>query len=261
MSSFRIDRQYVTFEASDLHSADGMQKQTFNPSGYADPGRAEMDDYQRALFEQEKKKAEDNAKRILENADQKAESILQHARKTAAAIIKESQANAGSVLEAAKAEGYSQGKKEAQVDAAVRKKEEAEQLRSLADSMKTEYAKLLDGMHDDIIALVMEIAKKIIDVKLQKSDEVFMDLVNDAVGRLKQASNIIIHVCSEDYERYFGDDEAEKKIVGTNAKIAVVEEETYFPGDLIVESEGEALDLSISKQLEKVKIALSNEEK
>jgi len=260
MSSFRIDRQYVTFEASDMCAADGTLKQISDPSGYGDPNLAEMDEYQRALFEQEKKKAEDKAKRILENADQKAESILQHARKTAAAIIRESQDNAGSVLEAAKAEGYSQGKKEAKADAAVRKKEEAEQLRRLADSMKTEYAKLLDGMHDDVISLVMEIAKKIIDVKLQKSDEVFMALVNDAVSRLKQASNIIIHVSSEDYERYFGDGETEKKIVGTNAKIAVVEEESYSPGDLIVESEGEALDLSISKQLEKVKIAFSNGE-
>lgn len=260
MSSFRIDRQYVTFAAVEIHTvaADGPPPQAERAAGAGSPC-GDMEEYRRAILEKIQQEAEDKAKLILAGAEFKAELMLKKTRKTAAAIIREAQEKAGDVLDVAKREGYQQGQREAAVSAEKRKSEEAQQLLRMQDELQAKYAALVDNSRQDIIALVVEISKKIIGVKLMESDQVFTELVNGAMDKLKQAGYIMLHVCPEDYARYFGSETAENLLAGTDAKITVMEEEAYSRGDLVVESEGEVLDLSVFRQLKKVEEAFLNQ--
>ena len=113
-------------------------------------------------------------------------------------------------------------------------------------------------MQDEIVALVMEIVRKIINVKLSQSDEVFLGLVQDALEHLKQTGSISIRVSPEDYARYFGRERGIPDLDAGEAKIAIVEEPDFSPGDLIVESEGEIIDLSIDRQVTQIENAFRN---
>lgn len=257
MSSFRIDKQYVTFETAEMWAVRAIGQLPGNAG--ADAGQLEKATIQRDILEKTWKEVGDKVRSITEGAKSDAESILSKARQTATDIIKEAEDNAVDIMEAARIEGYEQGKRDAEVSVEARKSAEAKELQKLTDSMEANYSKLLDSMSCDITSLVIEISKKIIGITLKETNQIFLNLVSGAIDQLKQAGYIMIHVCPEDYARYFEEETEEKLFDRTNAKITVIEEETYSSGDLVVESEVEVLDLSVFKQLGKIEKAFSNE--
>ena len=209
------------------------------------------------IIKDARKVAYEKSEQILARARAEAENIETDARQKAEIIIEEARNMAEEIREEARKEGYSRGLAEAKAEAEARKAEEAKQLRELEENLRNKYRELADSIHEDAVALIMEVVRKVINVKLEESDAVFMGLVNDALDRLKDTGTIIIHVSSEDYKRYF---ENENPLaMPSDAKVIVVEEENYSPGDLVVESEGEVLDYSIGRQLEKVEKAFFEE--
>lgn len=256
MSSFRIDRQYVSFETAEIHPVrtDNQDKKVGEPSASS---RTEyVQDNSSEIIEQKLREAESKAEQIVDKAQFEAELTMSKARKTASSIIKEAQEKAGELLESAKREGYKDGIREAQEAAAEQKLEDEAQFQELAEKLKASYLDLVDSMQGDIVSIVMDISRKIIGIKLQESDAVFMGLVSGAVDQLKQAESITIHVSPEDYVRYFQHSPVERLFDDSNAKVTVIEDESYSTGDLVVETECEVLDLSVSKQINKVEKAL-----
>lgn len=265
MSSFRIGRQYVSYTAAETQPvyASGL-KANFCSMEFADakPGESlgEMQLQAAEIIKKAEKEALERAKQILTRARTEAEAIAQSARQLADETVKHAQNQTEKIREEAKNSGYSQGQKTAKAQADARKAEEAEQLRQLEDKLKSEYTNLVDNIHEDAVSLVMEVVRKIINIKLERSDEIFIGLVNGAIEKLQQTGTVIIHVGSEDYNRYFDNNNTRAIASSAETKVIVVEEESYLPGDLVVSSEGEVLDYSIRRQLEKVEKAFSNEE-
>ncbi len=264
MSSFRIDRQYVSFEAAEIHPAniksrtDGENVTEVSVS--AAICAEEIEKQRIELIKQTKKDAYEKAQMLINRARAEAEEIIRKARLLAEEIISDAEENAREIKETAEKEGFAHGIKKAEESAELRKSEEAKALRQMMDKLREDYSNLVDGINKDVVSLSMEIVRKIIGVKLDSSDEVFIGFVNDALGRLKQAGFITIHVSSEDYARYFGGELPEKRLNTGDAKIAVIEEEDYSKGDLILESDGEILDFSIGKQIEKIEKAFAGEQ-
>jgi flagellar assembly protein FliH len=174
-------------------------------------------------------------------------------------MIGEAKSGAEGIRASARAEGYASGRKDAEAEAVARKNEESKELQRMVEKLKGDYSGLVDGVENDLISLVIEITKKIIGVKLKESDKVFFGMVNDAIERLKRTGYLIIRISPEDYARYFGSDAADGNIETGEAKVVVIEEDGFSSGDLIIESEGEMLDLSINRQIEKVEKAFSEE--
>ncbi len=261
MSSFRIDRQYVTYIPAETQPVNTSGQKSISESVDEElRKRLETIHLQaKEIIKNAKKTAAEKAEQIITQARAEAETIEANAKQKAGEIVKEAQEKAEEIREEAKKDGYSQGTTAAKAEAEARKAQEAKQLRQLEEKLKSQYRELADSIHEDAVSLVMEVAKKVINIKLEESDEVFMGLVNEALERLKETGTVIIHVGSEDYKRYF-DSQNSLEIPGSgDSKVIVVEEESYSPGDLIVESEGEVLDYSISRQLEKVERAFLDE--
>ena len=263
MSSFRIDRQYVSFEAAEIHpigfsgyklresSADVQSPTPFNVE--------ETEKQRQEIIRKAQKEAYEKSQLMLDRARAEAEEVVKKARLLAEEIIAEAEANGKEIKERAEKKGYSQGLKTAEDSANLIKSEEEIELQRMMDKLRGDYSKLVESLHGDVVSLSLEIVKKIIGIKLDSTDEIFIDLVKDAIGRLKQTGFITIHVGSDDYARYFGDELPEKYLNTGSAKIAVIEDEDFLPGDLVVESEGEVLDFSIRKQIEKIEKAFMGE--
>jgi flagellar assembly protein FliH len=198
----------------------------------------------------------ENAERVeilLDQARANAQEITDQAKEQADEIVRQAEDNAAAISEEAKNTGYLEGLKCAEAAAEQRKMEEAAALKRLESQLKDEYDALVGGLDKDVIALVMEIVKKVIGIKLSQSDDIFVGLVSDALERLKQAGSVTIRVSPEDYLRYFGN--GGPGIDTGDTKLTVVEDESFECGDLIVESEGEVLDLSITRQINQVENA------
>jgi len=261
MSSFRIDRQYVSFATAETKSVIPYTEAYFSNSE-----TASKEDYEEEInkryaefLEKTRKDAERDAAVILENARTEADAIIKKAKHAAEEMTQEAKISASAVREEAKRLGYSEGEKNAITLAETRKKEEANEYAQLVSKLNQDYANLVDGMREDVISLVIDIVKKVIEFRVNESDETFLLLLNNALDQLKHNGTIIIHVGSEDYARYFSKGQAEKSIHAGKAKLIVTEEEDYSPGDLVVESEGEMLDFSIGRQIERIEKALTKE--
>lgn len=265
MSSFRIDRQYVSFvtaETQPVYAVHHTENKPYSSVGMESDCESEMDydeHIRKELFEKAESEAKEEAQQIIDLARSEADLVIESAKVTSEKIIKKAKSDAEILLEEAKKAGFMEGQKIAFHEAEMRKQEEREDYQKLVDQLKSEYSNLVDKMQVDIISLVMQIVKKIIHIKLEQSDEIFIGLVTDAMERLKQTGTIVIRVNSDDYNRYFTGKLTDIGINTGDTKIIVVEEQSYSRGDLVVESEGEMLDSSVSRQIELVEDALRNE--
>ncbi len=263
MSSFRIDRQYVSFEAAEIHPA--------NLKGYKTDGIVtevavstainadEIEKQRIELIKQTQRDASEKSQLIINRARAEAEEVIRKARLLAEEIIVEAEENAKDIKARAEKKGFAQGIKTAEDSINLQKSENAKALQEIADKLRGDYSNLVDSINDDVVSLAMEIVRKIIGIKLDSSDEVFVGLINDALSRLKQAGFVSIHVSSEDYARYFGGELPEKNLNTGTAKIAVIEEDDFSKGDLVLESDGEVLDFSINKQIDIIEKAFTGE--
>lgn len=259
MSSFRIDRQYVTFVTAEAHPV----PRSAAPEAHASPEETLLDEARsrsQELLEQAEREASERTRQIIAEAEAQAKEKLRSAGAEAEKLLSGAKSEAEKIWEQARRDGNKEGLRQAEAEAGQRKKAEAEQLGALTEELRTQYAGLVDSMRPDVLSLVMEIVRKVIHVKLKESDEAFLALVNDAIERLRQSGAVMIRVGSEDYTRYFGREPAELLLNAGEAKLTVVEEESYAPGDLVVESEGEVLDLSVDRQLQRIEKALRPQE-
>ncbi|MPM03687.1 hypothetical protein SDC9_49954 [bioreactor metagenome] len=261
MSSFRIDRQYVSFVTAETKAVIPYTEAYLSNSEIAAKEECAEEINRRCaeILEKTRKDAEGEAEVILKKARTEADGLIIKAKQTADEMTEEAKNSVAAIREEAKRTGYSEGEKKAFTHAEARKTEEAKEYTQLVSKLNQDYADLVDGMRKDIISLVMDIVKKVIEFRVNESDETFLLLLNNSLDQLKHNGTVVIHVGSEDYERYFSKGQVEKSIHTGKAKLIVTEEEDYSPGDLVVESEGEMLDFSIGRQIERIEKALMRE--
>jgi flagellar assembly protein FliH len=252
MSSFRIDRQYVSFQTAETQPVRATpQAQKPKPEVTAELNERGVDIskiynevYERLLSEHAEQaeymlsKASDEAQEIVEKAKKEADELRARAKSDAEKLREELRASAENAAQ-------------------ERKAFEEQELQNMVASLQNSYGTMIDGMQNEIVALVMEIVRKVIGIKISQSDEVFLGLVRDALERLKQTGSVIIRVSSGDYARYFGAEHATELDTG-EMKVAVVEEPEFKTNDLVVESEGEIVDLSVDRQLDQIEQAFLN---
>jgi flagellar assembly protein FliH len=259
MSSFRIDRQYVAFETAEtqpVHATVKAQKEKLGPddmSAYSgDVSKLYDEIYERLLSEHA-----EQAECMLSKASSEAQDIIEKAKKHAEEIIQQARCD----TEKMRSELLTQMQ-----EASTERKSQAEtELIELETKLRNDYTKQVDELRGNVIGLVMEIVKKIIGIKLSQTDEIFVGMISDAIEQLKQTGSVVIRLSPEDYARYFGTARGEsgdsllrETLDAGETKIAVIEEPDFKTGDLIVESEGEMIDLSIDRQLGLIEKAFLN---
>ncbi|NLF34884.1 MAG: hypothetical protein GX585_02845 [Clostridiales bacterium] len=249
MSSFRIDRQYVSFVTAETRPVCPAGRQT----GAAAPGTVRQEAAPAA------EQAREEAARILRGANSEAVDMLKKAKELADDVLREAREQARGIREEAKAAGFLEGQEDARARAEAERQEDAGALARLTGQLRGQYSDQVDSLRTGVIALVMDIARKVIDVKLSASDQVFLALVDSALERLRQKGSAAIRVSEADYRRYFGQEGAARRLRFGQESLLVVEEESYAPGDLVVESDGELLDYSIGRQLGRIEKAFMGE--
>lgn len=252
MSSFRIDRQYVSFQTAEtqpVYAATQTQSVKKEVRDVAEPSGIDISKLYNEIYE-----------RLLNEHAEQAESMLSRASAEAQEIVEKAKQQAEEMTSRARAEAERlKNEMTVTLESAYREKisRERQELQNMELSLRSSYDSMIDGIQGEVIGLVMEIVRKVIGIKMSQTDEIFLGLVRDALERLKQTGSVVIRVGPEDYMRYFGGEDGPELDTG-ELKTTVVEEPDFSPGDLIVESEGEIIDLSVGRQLNQIEKAFQN---
>ena len=98
----------------------------------------------------------------------------------------------------------------------------------------------------------MEIAEKIIGVKLQESDEALLNIVGAALSRFRRSESVTVRVSGGDYRRLSGSEEFTKMTDESGKQVSLERDPKLHPGDCILETENELIDCGADGQLERL---------
>ncbi len=166
-------------------------------------------------------------------------------------------AEAGMLLEAeqeARARGMTEG---------MRRAEEAYQaklarLEGLISRMQAEREEFFTRVEPEVVRLAVAIAEKIIQQELETRPEVVVDMVKQAMRRLRDREVLRVSVNPRDLERV---KEAKEDLIGAVdgvKELHVMEDRRVDPGGVVIESPNGTLDARVRTQIEEIERALES---
>lgn len=239
--------------------------------------KKEADDF-RAKWEIEKKqmieqaqaeaaaiveKAKSDAFDEVKNQSNQAQVIKQDAQNTAAEIIKDAQEQAQKIinqanserteiLEKSSAEGYEKGHEEGYEFG----KQEADRLtgriHAILDSVMHRREEILRETEQQIVELVILMARKVVKVLSENQKSIIMNNVLLALKKVKGRGDVIIRVNLEDLKLTTSHIRDFIERVESIKNITVVEDSSVEQGGCIVETDFGAIDARISSQLKEL---------
>ena len=222
------------------------------------PGEAEKDPEEiRAAYED-----------LLATAQNEVALMMEDAKKEAGQIRKEAAREAESVVEQERRrgfeEGYAEGHPAGVADARgqcgdILAKAQEECDRALREAYEAK-DRLLQESEPRMLALALDIARKILGYELQNNEDAFMGMVKTAVSSLNGESRVTLHVHSDEYLQVFQSQES-LRIPTPNGHVAatVKIDPSAPPGGCMVETDSGSMDISVEAQLEQIAVNLGLE--
>ncbi|OGQ56475.1 MAG: hypothetical protein A3I75_07025 [Deltaproteobacteria bacterium RIFCSPLOWO2_02_FULL_50_16] len=184
-------------------------------------------------------------KREVLSATGEAERILNQAKKEAAHLIHQAQEVLKGALkhvESERAAGYERGHQEG-----------LSQVTELMTKARYEYEKSLQEAEGDIVALVMQIAEKIIGNAIEQGAivDIVKQALQGAVGH-----KIIVRLHPDDLMRVRSHEAELKNKLDHQQTLQLREDESVIPGGCLIETEVGTIDAQLPTQLAAIKKAL-----
>ena len=197
----------------------------------------------------------DDDTKLPEEVRKKAEEFLGQASQKAQQIIENAYADAEEIKEAARQEGLRQGNAEAQDKLSAQTQKAQDALKKL-DAYRQS---LFEALEMHVLDLSLDIAQKIINIKLQNDDTTYKELVKKAVDSLKIADHFTLTVSRDEYERFFKDStDWLRAEIGCGAYDVAVDHK--MPGGTcVVESDNQLVDAGVQTQLDKIRQHLAEQ--
>lgn len=243
MSSFRVERQRVSF----LPQAEMVQS---GPT----PTRPGDDEFsqQRERLSLEKEQMEYTrayAEQKLEEARNEADKLLSKARQDADSLFAKTKEEAKILMEQEKARGLTEGRKEAETESRQRKAREERELQQLEEQLEKQYQSKVDEVQDSVAKLALEIAEKIIGIKLEETDSALLNVIENAMSRFRQGERITVLLSSEDYQHYSGSEKLSQIAESRGKTVTLEKDASFHKGDCVLETESQFVDCGVSGQL------------
>jgi flagellar assembly protein FliH len=207
-----------------------------------------INEAQRAAFEEVKRKtdeaqvlkqqAEEEAERITADAKTKAAEIENEVRQTLDAERKDSR-DKGS--EEGREKGYGEGKAEVQ--------RLIERTQVVLERAQDKRGEILAETEQEIVDLVLLIARKVIKVISENQRDVIIANVIQALRKVKSKGNVIIRVNMSDMQLATEHKQEFIKLMENANSIQVVEDSSVDKGGCIIETDFGEIDARISSQL------------
>ncbi|MCC5912025.1 MAG: hypothetical protein JJT76_16520 [Clostridiaceae bacterium] len=198
--------------------------------------------------------AKEEAEELLGNAKKEAEAILQKSQQEAESIIAEAYEDSKVILENAREEGYSEGiqlGKQEGYNTFQSMMDEAQTLKK--ETLKTK-KDLAISLEQDIVDLVMDCIKKIINHEIKENKELLLNLIEKGLEKCTFTETLIIRVSEEDYE--FVDSYKSRVYMMTEGidELSVKSDAALKRGSVIIETLSGRIDSGIQTQINQIEV-------
>lgn len=199
---------------------------------------------------------EEKLEEKLQEAKEEAEAIVARANEDAAVIVARAKEEADIIradnAEIGRKEGYEEGKKKADDEAAeLRKAIEDEKLQ-----MEIEYNQKLNEMEPMLVETILTVFERVTHVLSLDKKDLVLKLVNDVLSKTEISKEFLIRVSPEDYKFVIDNREHINGVVSHNVQIEIVEDPTFRKGQCMIESDSGIYDCSLDIQLENLIAAI-----
>ena len=201
---------------------------------------------------------DENATKLIEQANSRAEQIIADANAKAQQIIADaqaqSQADAGRALEQAQQQGYTQGYSEGNQKAVQETQAKMAELSEKEAAMEQSYQEKLSNMEPYLIDKLTDIYDHIFAVDLSEYRNVLFHLISNTLHALDNTDTYLIHVSEQDYQ-FVSMQKAQIAEDGgvKPSMIEFVEDRTLGKNECLIETPDGIYDCSLSVQLTELK--------
>lgn len=202
-------------------------------------------------FQEVKKKTED-AQTQKDEAEAEAERIKQAAQSEAEQIEAEARKKAEGIERDAFDRGLSQGKDEGYREGKAEADRIVERLHVVLNRAIERRNEIIEESENQVINLVLNIAKKVIKVISENQKNVVTNNVIQSLRKLKSKSDVTIRVNLADLKTVSEHKEEIVKAIERVGNITVAEDTTVDPGGAIVETDFGEIDARIASQLREI---------
>lgn len=200
----------------------------------------------------------ENATKLIEQANSRAEQIIADAQAQAEQIIADAQAksraDADMVQQQARQQGYTQGYSEGNQKAAQETQVKMAELSEKETAMEQEYQDKLDNMEPYLVDKLTDIYDHIFAVDLSEYRNVIFHLISNTLHALENTDTYLIHVSEQDYQ-FVSMQKAQIAEDGgvKPSMLEFVEDRTLGKNECLIETPDGIYDCSLSVQLSELK--------
>lgn len=189
-------------------------------------------------------------RKLKEEAEREAEKIISEAKSKADEIVREAEERASKLFEESKQKGYAEGREDGY-------KKGEEELRRLVDHLHTiinaaidKRKEIVESSENQIIDLVMLIARKVVKVISEAEKKVVLENIKDALKKLRGDTEIVIRVNIDDFDIVSKHKRDFISMIESLENVRIEEDSRIDPGGCIIETSFGDIDARIQTQLQ-----------
>lgn len=190
---------------------------------------------------------------IINTANLDAKDIIDTARNDGEKIVSDAYDKSKEILEKARKDGYNEG-----VDKGFEEgKRISDEIIQDALNIKEEWKKLREQLYKEsegeMVNLVMETIKKMVDIKLQDDHEFILGLISKGLEKVSYTDNLTIRVSGEDYGYAISFKDRILALAENIDDIEIKQDNSLKSGSCVIDTDAGSVDSSIWNQFEEVK--------
>lgn len=196
--------------------------------------------------------AEESAESIIEDAKQMYLKIIEEANSEARTVLESAEAEAQKLLAESKENGYREGYESGYIEGLMKAQsiiDEAAALKEFLDKRKEEIYKEAE---EQVLQLVLEIAKKVIGIEISQNKEAVVSLVNQALQKCTFKKELVLKVSPQDLAIVAENKDRICKMVEGISDIEIIPDASLDRGSCIVETASGEVNSSIDVQTKEI---------
>lgn len=210
-----------------------------------------------AAFAQVKHQS-DQAAIIKSQAQKEAQDIVEKAKAEAQDIISNAKVEEKSIFEKSKSEGFKAGHEEGYKAGNEEAQRLVERIHKMIEAVQAKRQEILDNTEQQIVNLVILIARKVVKIMSENQKSVIMSNVLQALKKVKGSGDVTLRVNLADVKLTTEHIKDFIHQVENIKNISVVEDSSVEKGGCIVETDFGAIDARISSQLNELETQILN---
>lgn len=210
-----------------------------------------------AAFAQVKHQS-DQAAVIKSQAQKEAQDIVEKAKAEAQDIISNAKVEEKSIFEKSKSEGFKAGHEEGYKAGNEEAQRLVERIHKMIEAVQAKRQEILDNTEQQIVNLVILIARKVVKIMSENQKSVIMSNVLQALKKVKGSGDVTLRVNLADVKLTTEHIKDFIRQVENIKNISVVEDSSVEKGGCIVETDFGAIDARISSQLNELETQILN---